>query len=142
MDDFAGDSSNAGTKVPFLDLQDHGVPDISQNDGFLKATVDELSFSTSLAQDEVLGVLKTLQTFHPPGLAARDMRECLMLQLERAGREETLEYRIIRDFIEELKKRNMPEMARALGVRVDQIQAAVERIAHLEPRPGREFLPD
>jgi RNA polymerase sigma-54 factor len=86
-------------------------------------------------------ILKTIQTFYPPGVAARDIRECLMLQLEHAGREKTLEYRILRDFFEALKKRKMSEMARGLGVTVDQIQAAVERIAHLEPRPGREFLP-
>jgi RNA polymerase sigma-54 factor len=70
------------------------------------------------------------------------MRECLLLQLERGGREKTLEYRIVRDYMEALKKRKMPEMARGLGVSVDQIQAAVERIKRLEPRPGREFLPD
>jgi RNA polymerase sigma-54 factor len=110
--------------------------------GFLKATVDELTFSTSVPSDKILEVLKTIQNFHPPGVAARDMRECLMLQLERAGREKTLEYRIVRDFMEALKKRKMPEMARGLGVTVEQIQTAVERIAHLEPRPGREFLPD
>jgi RNA polymerase sigma-54 factor len=110
--------------------------------GFLKATVEELSFSTSLPPEKILAVLKIIQTFHPPGVAARDMRECLLLQLERAGREKTLEYRIVRDYMEALKKRKMPEMARGLGVTVDQIQAAVERIAHLEPRPGREFLPD
>ena len=84
--------------------------------GFLKATVDELSFSTNLQQEKILAVLKTIQTFHPPGVAARDMRECLMLQLERAGREKTLEYRIVRDYMEALKKRKMPEMARGLGV--------------------------
>ena len=67
-------------------------------------------------------VLKIIQTFHPPGVAARDLRECLMLQLERAGRENTLEYRIVRDFMEALGKRKMPEIARGLGLTVDQVQ--------------------
>jgi RNA polymerase sigma-54 factor len=78
----------------------------------------------------------------PPGVAARDLRECLMLQLERGGSEKTLEYRIVRDYMEALCKRKLPEIARGLGVTVEQVQESVERIACLEPRPGRDFLPD
>ena len=110
--------------------------------GYLKATVEELSFSTNIAAEKILEVLKNIQTSHPPGVGARDLRECLMLQLERAGREKMLEYRIVRDFMEALGKRKMPEIARGCGITVDQVQAAVERIGHLEPRPGRDFLPD
>ena len=87
-------------------------------------------------------MLKIIQGFDPPGVAARDLRECLMLQLERAGSEKTVEYRIVRDFMDALAKRKMPEIARGLGLTVEQVQEAVERIACLEPRPGREFLPD
>ena len=65
-----------------------------------------------------------------------------MLQLERAGSEKTVEYRIVRDFMDALSKRKMPEIARGLGLTVEQVQAAVERIACLEPHPGRAFLPD
>jgi len=65
-----------------------------------------------------------------------------LLQLQRSGREKTLEYRIIRDFMEALGKRKLPEIARGLGVSVDQVQSSLERIAHLEPHPGRDFLPD
>jgi RNA polymerase sigma-54 factor len=110
--------------------------------GFLKASAEELSFATGTPAEEILSVLKVIQAFHPPGVAARDMRECLMLQLERAGREKSLEYRIVRDYMEALGKRKIPDMARGLNVSVDQIQEAVARITHLEPRPGREFLPD
>jgi len=83
-----------------------------------------------------------VQGFHPPGVAARDLRECLMLQLERSGREKTLEYRIVRDFMEALGKRKLPEIARGLALTVEQVQTAVERIAQLEYDPGRDFLPD
>ena len=110
--------------------------------GYLKASVDELAFSTALPQEKIIAVLKIIQGFHPPGVAARDLRECLMIQLERSGREKTLEYRIVRDFMEALGKRKLPEIARGLGISVDQVQTAVERIAHLEYHPGRDFLPD
>jgi RNA polymerase sigma-54 factor len=110
--------------------------------GYLKATVDELAFSTSLPADKILQVLKVIQSFDPPGVGARDLRECLMLQLERAGRQNTLEYRIVNDFMEALGKRRIPEIARGTGTEVDEVQDALENIARLEPRPGRAFLPD
>jgi RNA polymerase sigma-54 factor len=110
--------------------------------GYLKTTVEELSTSTSLPVEKIFEVLKIVQTFDPPGVGAGDLRECLLLQLERAGRQESLEYRIIRDFMNELGKRRIPEIARGTGQPIDEVQAALARIARLEPRPGRAFLPD
>ncbi len=110
--------------------------------GYLKETVDALSFSSGESAEKIAAVLKIIQAFDPPGVAARDPRECLMLQLERAGSEKTIEYRIVRDYMDALFKRKMPEIARGLGITVDQVQEAVQRISCLEPHPGREFLPD
>jgi RNA polymerase sigma-54 factor len=110
--------------------------------GYLKTTVDELAFSTNQSGDKILAILKAIQTFEPPGVGARDLRECLMLQLERAGQQNTLEYRLVSDFMEALGKRRIPEMARGTGTEVDEIQDALENIGKLEPRPGRAFLPD
>ncbi|MEW6306343.1 MAG: RNA polymerase factor sigma-54, partial [Verrucomicrobiota bacterium] len=110
--------------------------------GYLQSSVEELSFSTSIPVEQITAVLKVIQTFQPPGVGARNLRECLMLQLERAGREDAPEYTIVRDHMEALGKRRIPEIARALGMEVDEAQEVVEKIGHLEPRPGRAFLPD
>ena len=110
--------------------------------GYLRATVDELAFSTNIPRENIEKVLKVVQSFHPPGVAARDIRECLMLQLERSEKTNTLEYRIISQCMEALGKRRMPEIARATGVSIEEVQEAVERIAMLEPHPGRDFLPE
>jgi RNA polymerase sigma-54 factor len=110
--------------------------------GFLQASLDELAFSTNIPVEKIQEVLKTIQGFDPPGVAARDLRECLMLQLERAGKKETQEYKILDEYWEALGKRRMPEIARGLGVSVEEAQEIAARIAHLEPRPGREFTPD
>ena len=110
--------------------------------GYLRASVDELAFSTNTAADRILQVLDVVQTFHPPGIGARDLRECLLLQLQRAGRQDTLEYRIVDHQMEALGKRRFPDIARALGCPVEEVQQASERISQLEPRPGRDFLPD
>ncbi|MGA2852848.1 MAG: RNA polymerase factor sigma-54 [Verrucomicrobiota bacterium] len=110
--------------------------------GYLKTTVAELSAFNGLPEQKISDVLKIIQTFDPPGVGACDLRECLLLQLERAGRQETLEYRIVRDFMNELGKRRIPEIARATCHSIEDVQATLARIARLEPRPGRAFLPD
>ncbi len=110
--------------------------------GYLKATVEELTVSTGVSAETILEVLKVIQSFEPPGVGARDLRECLMLQLERAGQQDSLEYRIVRDHMEALGKRRIPEIARGTGTEVDEVQDALENIGRLEPRPGRAYLPD
>jgi len=110
--------------------------------GYLKVPIEELTGSTGLDGEKILSVLKVIQTFDPPGVGARDLRECLLLQLERAGHKNTLEHRIVDEFMDALGKRRIPEIARGTGQSVDDVQAALERIARLEPRPGRAFLPD
>ncbi len=110
--------------------------------GYLKISVEELAASTGLLAEKLLEVLKVIQTFEPIGVGARDLRECLMLQLERSGQHNSLEYRIISDHMEALGKRRIPEISRGTGLSVDEVQAALERIARLEPRPGRAFLAD
>src|SRR2546423_1873515 len=110
--------------------------------GYLKATVEELAASTGVEADKILSVLKVIQTFEPAGVGARDLRECLLLQMTRAGQQKTLEYRIVDEYMEALGKRRIPEIARGSGQSVEEVQAALEPIATLEPRPGRAFLPD
>ncbi|HXR03271.1 MAG TPA: RNA polymerase factor sigma-54 [Verrucomicrobiae bacterium] len=110
--------------------------------GYLKATVEELAISTNLPVEKISEVLKVIQTFDPPGVGATNLRECLLLQLDRAGQRDTLEYRIVSDFMDALGKRRIPEIARGTGRSVEDVQNALGRIARLEPRPGRAFLPD
>ena len=110
--------------------------------GYLQATVDELAFSTNIPAAHILDVLKVIQGFHPAGVAARNLRECLMLQLERAEKKHTVEYQIVDRYFDALGKRRIPEISRGLGLDLDDVQDALQRIANLEPRPGRDFLPD
>jgi len=107
--------------------------------GYLQAGIEELSFSTGIAVDDLASALKVIQGFQPPGVGAKDLRECLMLQLERAGRQDSPEYRIVRDHMDALGKRRFPEIARHLGVTAAEAQKFSERLAALDPRPGRAF---
>jgi RNA polymerase sigma-54 factor len=153
---FMFDSLVAGTSLAEILLEqvrDSGLPDerrpvaellIGNIDdyGYLKASVDEIAASTGIPAETILEVFKVIQTFDPAGVGARDLRECLMLQLEREGQQESLEYQIVRDHMEALGKRRIPEISRGTGHTVEEVQDALARIARLEPRPGRAFLPD
>ncbi len=110
--------------------------------GRLQAGVEELAFATNFPPDQVGEVLAIIQGFDPPGVGARDLPECLRLQLERANRRDTLEYRIISDHMDQLARHRFPEIARALDCSVAEVQEAARRISHLEPRPGRDFEAD
>lgn len=96
--------------------------------GYLKATVEELSVSTNLPVENISAVLKVIQTFDPPGVGAANLRECLLLQLDRSGQQDTLEYRIVRDFMDALGKRRIPEMARGTAA-IGDVQDALGRIS-------------
>ena len=109
--------------------------------GYLNVTVEELSTQTTLPVEAIIDVLDVVQGFDPVGVGARDLRECLMLQLERAKLDRTLEFIIIRDHMDALAKRRIPELARGTGRSLDDVQEALARIAKLEPRPGRAYLP-
>ena len=109
--------------------------------GYLKTTMEELATSARLTPEEIAEVLKVIQTFEPVGVGARDLRECLMLQLERAGEQETLEYRIIRDYMDALGKRRIPEIARGTGESSGRRSGGAGPIGRLEPRPGAPFCP-
>jgi RNA polymerase sigma-54 factor len=110
--------------------------------GWLASGIEELAASTGVPVEKLAAALKVVQTFQPPGVGARGLGECLQLQLERAGRQDSLEYRIVTGHMEALGRRRFPEIARALNQDVVDIQEAAVRIGHLEPHPGRAFLPD
>jgi RNA polymerase sigma-54 factor len=128
-----------------LDEEQHGIAELLIGNiddfGYLMATVEEIAATTQLPVEKISEVLKVIQAFDPAGVGARDLRECLLLQLERAGQAETLEYNIVRDFMEALGKRKIPDIARGTGRSVDDVQDALGRIGRLEPRPGSAFLP-
>jgi RNA polymerase sigma-54 factor len=84
-------------------------------------------------------MLALIQGFYPPGVGARDLRECLLIQLQREGRERGIEYKIVSEHMEDLGKRRFPEIARRMGISVEEVQEAANNIARLNPRPGQVF---
>jgi RNA polymerase sigma-54 factor len=110
--------------------------------GFLQANPEEIANNTGMNATELQRVLDHVQTFHPVGVGSRDLRECLLIQLRRMGKEQSLEYRIVDRHLEDLGKRRFPEVARRLGTTAEQVQRAANFIATLDPKPGQIFTPD
>jgi RNA polymerase sigma-54 factor len=85
-------------------------------------------------------VLRRIQEFDPPGVAARELSECLLIQLRQLGlAEDSLAARIVRDYLPMLESRRFDRLARELGVPIEQIAEATKIISVLEPKPGRDF---
>ena len=111
-------------------------------DGYLTLTPDEVAFLANVWPDSarVECVLARVQQFDPPGVAARDLPECLLIQLRQLGCEDdSLPAKIVRDHLGMLESRRFDRLARALAVNVEQIAEATKVISMLEPKPGRDF---
>ena len=110
--------------------------------GFLQASLEEISQNTSHPLGELEEMLSLIQTFHPVGVGARDLRECLLIQLRRLGKGDSLEHQIVDEHLEDLGRKRLPELARRLGVSVEQVQRAANFISTLDPKPGQIFTAD
>ena len=110
--------------------------------GFLLAKPEEIAANTGLEVTDIERILESVQTFHPVGVCARDLRECLLIQLKRIGKEGSLEWRVVSSYLEDLGKKRYPEIARRCGTTVESIQRAANFISTLDPKPGQIFAPD
>jgi RNA polymerase sigma-54 factor len=109
------------------------------DNGFLQATPEEMARSSGIPQQDFERMLALIRSFHPPGVGARDLRDCLLLQLERQGKSGSLEYKIVAEHMDDLGRRRFREIARRLGINVEDVQTAANNIARLNPRPGQVF---
>ncbi len=109
------------------------------DNGFLQTTPEEMALNTGIPKEDFEHMLTLIQSFYPPGVGARDLRECLLIQLKREGKQNNLEYKIISDHMQDLGKRRFPEIARRMGISVEQVQKCANNIAQLDPRPGQIF---
>ncbi|MBE3071699.1 MAG: RNA polymerase factor sigma-54 [Acidobacteria bacterium] len=108
-------------------------------DGYLMASVDEIAAMGSWPVAEVERALRLVQGFDPIGVAARDLQECLWLQLRHLGLEGTPTERIVTEHLRLLQNHQVPELARKLGLAVDDVKQHIEIIRHLDPKPGSRY---
>lgn len=110
------------------------------DDGYLTVTTGEISETFGYNISDVERVLKIIQSLEPTGVGARDLKECLIIQLKQMDQEDTIAYKIIENgYLEDLEANHYPQVAKELGVSIDDVHKAVSVISSLEPRPGRRF---
>ena len=104
--------------------------------GYLQSSVDELASLANATPASVEAALRAVQGFDPTGVGARNLRECLLIQLEARPERHEVAEAIVRDHLHELERRQLGKTADALGVSLKETQEAVTLIASLEPKPG------
>jgi RNA polymerase sigma-54 factor len=109
------------------------------NDGYLVASVDEIATMGGWSVEEVEGALRVVQRFDPVGIAARDLQECLLLQLQHIGHDTSIAERIVSTYLRLLQNHQVPEIAKKLGMTIDEVKEHVELIRHLDPKPGSRY---
>jgi RNA polymerase sigma-54 factor len=109
------------------------------DDGYLRATLDEIRQMGDWSPEEVEAVLRQIQVFDPVGVAARDLIECLSVQLRHLGQEGTPAETIVRHHMDKLQARRYKELAEALELDMEDLQAEIEVIRGLDPRPGMRY---
>jgi RNA polymerase sigma-54 factor len=110
--------------------------------GFLTVTPSDVALQTRLPLAAVQEAVNALRTFDPPGIGSESLADCLLAQLAAIGRRDCLAARIIRDHLELLTRRRIPELSRKLGAASEDVQEAIEEIGKLDPAPGRRFAED
>ncbi len=107
--------------------------------GFLSQSVEDLSLQHAVPVDDLHAAKAVLTGFDPVGVGAEDLRECLLVQLERLGKTHSLAHRLVEQHLEDLAGKRYPILARKLGVPLEQISRAADFISTLDPRPASRF---
>ncbi len=117
------------------------------DDGYLRrdleALADDISFRLNIetSEEELESVLKMIQEFEPVGIGARDLQECLLLQIESKNKSQSQEnaFIILRDYFQEFTKKHYTKIISKMGITQDDLKAAIEEIVKLNPRPGGQI---
>jgi len=108
-------------------------------DGYLQVSVEELAAQVGCDSEYVEQILIAVQSFDPPGVASRNLQECLLKQLEQLEMSEDISATILREHLDELENRRYQVIARGLQVSLDEVFAAAKFISTLDPRPGSQY---
>jgi RNA polymerase sigma-54 factor len=111
-------------------------------DGYLQASLEEISELTQMTMKNAEDALAVVQSLDPPGVGARSLQECLLMQIQPLQLEGTLVEKILLEGFSELEGKRYKQLATKFKLFIDDILAAVKIIEGLEPRPGRNFSSD
>lgn len=114
------------------------IQNIDEN-GYLKCSLEDIAGQMSSTIDEVEKLLKIVQSFEPLGVGARDLRECLLIQVKDNNTMGEYVLRIIEDYLEDLGHNRIQKIAKELDISIKEVQEVADYIKTLEPKPGRSY---
>ncbi len=114
------------------------IGNIDEN-GYLRVSLQEASFHLAADISEIATILKIIQSFDPPGVGARSLLECLLIQVKQLGIKNELLNKIIENHLADLAKGKLNRISQELGVTVQKVQEAADILKTLDPKPGRNF---
>lgn len=133
-DEFVGNISDDGYLACPLEEIQRGVNEL------LVREADERDADVAPFSDaEMQTMLKIIQDLDPPGVGARDLRECLLLQLRAAGHRDSMAYRLVEESFEDLISHRWSELSKRFGISAQEVQNAADEIAKLDPKPGLRY---
>lgn len=112
------------------------------DDGYLKASIEELTQLTGCTDEEVMKVLSVIQGFDPTGVCARDTQECLLIQARFQDLAGTVVEKVLLDHMENLENKRYDKIAKGLSIPMEEVFSAISVISGFEPKPGRLYNDD
>ena len=113
--------------------------DLLDGRGYLEENTADIAAQLKIPEAAVLECLKIIQGFDPAGVGARTLSECLMLQLDRNGIDDPVVRQIVENYLPQLGKNQLPQIAKKLGISVSDVCDAMKQIQALNPKPGNSF---
>jgi RNA polymerase sigma-54 factor len=133
------------SQIRLLDITQHDqmiamhlIGNLDKN-GYLCLSYEDLSEQCGCTINDIERIAERLTTLEPAGICARNLQECLLIQLERLGKGNDLEGRIVLHHLDRLQKRKYDQIAKIEGVTLQNVYDAISTIKNLDPRPGRLF---
>jgi RNA polymerase sigma-54 factor len=135
-DEFVGNLNDGGWLTCSLEEIRSGINEVVARAAEREGFEGDLPLYTAAEVEEMLRIIQGLD---PSGVGARDLRECLLLQLRDLRREEALSYRLVRDAFDELIAHRWSEISKRFGITPAEVQSAADEIAKLDPKPGLRY---
>lgn len=109
------------------------------HNGYLQATIEEITSMVPATPEEVESVIQRLQRLDPVGVGARTPQECLLVQMEVLGYDDPILVSLVRDHLEDLEKNRFKPLARKFKISMDELKAYIEQLQTLDPMPGSHY---
>lgn len=133
-------------QLRFSGCPDYGIGELIvgniDEEGYLRISIMEIAQEAGCEPEKVEKVLELVQTFEPAGVGARDLRECLLIQLKAKKEKNPIVLKIVSEHIADIEKKRYPRIAEELGVEIGDVVKAAEVIRNLQPKPGYKFSQD